>query len=312
MKFRIGVTDINWFNYLSRLNPEDINFWQPGGSSPFKTLLPGDPFVFKLKYPKNKIAGVGFFFRHVSLPISIAWDTFRNRNGCDSLSELQRVIISLRTDKTNLNPEIGCIVLTNPIFFKEHDWIDAPTDWSKNIVTGKSYDFDDQIGGYIWNQIQERLLNYLPNGLDPEMSLLELKEPSSPVYGEILSKVRIGQGAFRASVTDAYQRRCSITGEKTLPVLEAAHIKPYADAGPNLPNNGLLLRSDIHKLFDAGYLTVTKELKVEVSQRIKAEFENGKEYYQFHGRGLALLPKLIKETPEIRFLDWHNKYIYKG
>jgi putative restriction endonuclease len=134
-----------------------------------------------------------------------------------------------------------------------------------------------------------------------------------PIYGKsILTRVRLGQGAFRVLVTDAYTRRCSISGERTLPVLEAAHIKPYALSGPHAISNGLLLRSDVHKLFDSGYLTVTSEHKIEVSKRIKEEFENGKEYYQFHGKELLYLPTEIKERPRIEFVQWHNENIYKG
>lgn len=52
-------------------------------------------------------------------------------------------------------------------------------------------------------------------------------------YGNpVLTKVRIGQSSFATSVISAYNRRCSISGERTLPVLEAAHIKPYSQAGP--------------------------------------------------------------------------------
>lgn len=70
-------------------------------------------------------------------------------------------------------------------------------------------------------------------------------------YGkDQIIKPRIGQGAFKVLITDAYQRRCAITGEKTLPVLEAAHIKPYSLDGPHEINNGLLLRRDFHTLFD--------------------------------------------------------------
>lgn len=50
-------------------------------------------------------------------------------------------------------------------------------------------------------------------------------------YHHILIRHRLGQGAFRVLVTDAYQRRCAISGEKTLPVLEAAHIRPYSQHG---------------------------------------------------------------------------------
>ena len=77
------------------------------------------------------------------------------------------------------------------------------------------------------------------------------------------------------------QRYLAFTGERTLPVLEAAHIKPFARSGPHAVSNGLLLRSGLHKLFDAGYLTVTPKHKIEVSGRIKEEFENGREYYRY-------------------------------
>jgi len=113
-------------------------------------------------------------------------------------------------------------------------------------------------------------------------------------------------------VTDAYNRMCSITGEKTLPVLDAAHIKPYVESGPHFISNGILLRSDIHKLFDTGYLTITDELKVEVSCRIKEEFQNGKEYYQYHGKELAFLPSREIDKPDKKYIDWHNINIYKG
>ena len=71
----------------------------------------------------------------------------------------------------------------------------------------------------------------------------------------------VGQGAFRALVTDIYGRRCAVTGEKTLPALDAAHIKPYADGGEHEAKNGLLLRRDLHSLFDAGYVTVDERFR---------------------------------------------------
>src|SRR5215211_3132406 len=75
-------------------------------------------------------------------------------------------------------------------------------------------------------------------------------------YGsEFLTRTRLGQGAFRVLVTEAYTRRCAVTGERTLPALEAAHIQPFSKLGPHLTTNGLLLRSDLHKLFDLGYLS---------------------------------------------------------
>jgi putative restriction endonuclease len=111
-------------------------------------------------------------------------------------------------------------------------------------------------------------------------------------------------------VTEAYERRCAVTGERTLPVLEAAHIKPYADSGPHLISNGLLLRSDFHILFDDGYVTVTEDLRLEVSKRIREEFENGREYYRYRGKPLTVLPASIGERPSKDFIRWHNERVF--
>ena len=108
-------------------------------------------------------------------------------------------------------------------------------------------------------------------------------------------------------VTDAYARRCAITGERTLPVLEAAHIKPYVSGGPHQPENGLLLRSDLHRLFDQGYVTVDAHaLKVIVSSRIREEFENGRDYYELQGRAIRL-PRDAANLPSREYLAFHNE-----
>src|ERR1019366_10636253 len=168
------------------------------------------------------------------------------------------------------------------------------------------------VGKALWSKIENLVERYLQAAPTVEYES-QLIHESQPMYGKsILTKIRLGQGAFRVLVTDAYTRRCSITGERTFPVLEAAHIKPYAVAGPHAVSNGLLLRSDVHKLFDAGYLTITNEHKSEVSKRIKEEFENGREYYQFHGKRLLYLPKDIPNRPKAEFIEWHNENVYRG
>jgi putative restriction endonuclease len=128
---------------------------------------------------------------------------------------------------------------------------------------------------------------------------------------EYLRKSRLGQGAFRVLVTDAYERRCSISGERTLPVLQASHIKPYGK-GPNQVDNGLLLRSDLHILFDRGFITVTPELQVEVSPRIKEKYLNGRDYYKHHGQRLVQLPEFSVDKPNHEYLRWHNESVFLG
>ncbi|MBK8948420.1 MAG: HNH endonuclease [Flavobacteriales bacterium] len=152
------------------------------------------------------------------------------------------------------------------------------------------------------NEVQVRLQDHAVQDLVAEPAA----EYGGPRYGELfLTRSRLGQGAFRVLVSEAYSKRCAITGESTFPVLEAAHIRPYELEGPHRISNGMLLRSDFHKLFDAGLVTVTPELRVRVSDRIQEQYFNGKAYYRLHDQPLAVIPKLDSQRPDPEFLRWH-------
>jgi len=81
--------------------------------------------------------------------------------------------------------------------------------------------------------------------------------------------------------------------------------------GTHKPDNGILLRSDMHTLFDRGYVTITPEYRFEVSKHIKEEFENGHEYYALHGHEI-FVPKKTVLQPAGENLAWHNEHVYKG
>ena len=124
MKGFIGVTDNDWFTFLSQ-QPEidEVNFWQPGGKTRFRSLSPGEPFFFKLHAPHHFIVGGGFFTHSTILPISLAWSAFGEKNGASSLAEMRtrtehyRRVRSLPTE----DYKIGCILLTQPFFFKRKE-----------------------------------------------------------------------------------------------------------------------------------------------------------------------------------------------
>jgi putative restriction endonuclease len=314
MKFYVAVTDTHWYEFLSLREYDNVNFWQPGGNTNFRILSPGEPFLFKLKRT-DFIGGVGFFSSSALLPISFAWDLFGLKNGSESFEDFVSTITRLRSPYNTMaeNPDIGCIVLTNPVFFQESDWISIPSNFSRNIVQGKSYNTDESFGEKLWDDVQKVLHNYdFYQHSEGTKSQLILEPSAAGQYGKsILTKVRLGQDAFRLMVTDAYFRKCAITGEKTLPVLESAHIKPYSKSGPHFISNALLLRSDLHKLLDRGYITITEEYRVEVSRRIKQEYENGKEYLKLHGLKLSTLPIRESDKPSKEFILWHNTKIFK-
>jgi putative restriction endonuclease len=308
MKIWVGVTDKGWYQHLARVVPDEVNFWQPSGSRSFRALQPGEPFLFKLHSPDNFIVGGGYFVRHSPLPASLAWEAFGIKNGVTSFDDLVARIRRYRQGEAALDPMIGCNVLAEPFFLSEREWVPIPQSWAANIVQGKAYDSDSIDGARLWESVR----NAASAG-DARQAMPPDSQLDAPRFGtEYLTRGRLGQGSFRVLVTDAYARRCAISGEKTLPVLEAAHIMPYARNGPHAVRNGLLLRSDLHKLFDLGYVTVTPNLRVQVSSRLRAEWENGRDYYAFHGRELACRPLETAEMPATSFLSWHNENTFKG
>lgn len=95
------------------------------------------------------------------------------------------------------------------------------------------------------------------------------------------------------------------------PVLEAAHIRGVAEGGAHSVDNGLLLRADLHTLFDRGYIAVTTDHRIEVSRRIREEFSNGRAYSALHG-GAIELPKVAEHAPAVSALQWHNENVFRG
>lgn len=330
MKFWVGVTDRDWFDQLSRLRPDEVNFWQPGGRPPFTNAPVGMPFLFKLKYPVNAIVGGGWFVTFSRLEPRMVWDVFGDRNGCSSFQEMVAKIGGLRRPDRP-DAEIGCTVLVNPFFLAPSTWVRDPDAFFKNIVVGKGYDSDWGDGQVLWNRVVAAMAASDSLGLgapgpspasDPTStpasglvlpgSCLREPAPDGPRYGTpTLVAQRLGQCSFQLVVADAYHRRCAITGENTLEVLQAAHIFPYAQGGPHAVTNGLLLRMDFHKLFDAGLVSVAPDYTIHVSPRIHQKYYNGKAYYRLDNQPLTVLPTDRSQYPDRERLDWHFNTVFQ-
>jgi putative restriction endonuclease len=305
MRGFIGNTDPDWHALLlarqrANLPFEEVNFWKPSEVANFKALQPGEPFLFRLKSPDNAVGGVGFFERFSVLPVWLAWDTFGSANGVRSLAEFEARLREIRARnhiEARGELRIGCILLVDPVFFGRDDWVRLPDDWKARTVSGKTYDLAVGEGARVWRDCQERLGRHrLP---------LAAERPERDRYGSaILVKPRLGQGGFRIAVMDAYERACAVTTEHSLPALEAAHIRPYAEEGGHEVSNGLLLRSDIHRLFDCGYVTVTPDYRFRVSERLRDDYANGKTYYALQDRRIVT-PSNPGYIPAREALAWH-------
>jgi putative restriction endonuclease len=312
MRIFVAVTDKDWFSlHAASQNVEEVNFWRPSSEASFKALQAGELLLFKLHAPDNFIAGGGFFTRFLQLPVNMAWDVFREANGVRSLAEMrERIGYYKRLELGPAeNPTIGCIMLAEPFFWERSAWIPTPPDFSLNTVQGKGYDSETGEGRALWDQVCEHLKFIAPERI--EQSPATLAAVDSKGYGKPrIVLPRLGQGLFRILVTDVYDKRCVVTGERTLPVLDAAHIKPYEIVQKHEVWNGLLMRSDLHRLFDDGYLTVNPaSRRVLVSRRIRDEFENGKDYYKLEGTELRE-PNVLWARPNAENLEFHFNAVF--
>jgi predicted restriction endonuclease len=114
---------------------------------------------------------------------------------------------------------------------------------------------------------------------------------------------RQGQPEFRQRLLEAYGKRCCMSGADAPRALEAAHIFPFRGKHTNHVTNGLLLRGDLHTLFDDGLLTVDVGggLVIDLHHDLKKTV-----YCEFKGRALTM-PQREADRPECEALEWHHR-----
>ena len=115
---------------------------------------------------------------------------------------------------------------------------------------------------------------------------------------------RIGQLEFRAALMRAYRNRCAVTGCDIEEVLQAAHIQPVSKKGSHSLSNGILLRADIHNLFDRGLLTIDKHYVVQLDPVVRRSVM----YKALHGKKLKAIPLQLIDRPSKFLLGQHQKF----
>lgn len=309
MQGTIAVTDYGWYAFLSGRRLPEVNFWTPSDRHAFNAPQ-FSPFFFKLKAPHSAVCGFGYFARWASLPDWLAWDCFREGNGCESLEDMRGRVGAIRRRigyaGSGALTNVGCIVVVEPTFFEPGEWVPQPSDWHPRIVSSKAYDLTRGEGKRVWDACRERAAS-------KGTAFVHQPMPDGPRYGtSYIVAPRLGQGAFRVAVTEAYGRSCAVTGEHSLPALDAAHIRSYAQDGPHEVQNGILLRADLHRLFDQGYVTVKPtEYRLEVSRRLREDYSNGRSYYPLNGSPIQV-PNSVSDRPSAEHLRWHNENVYLG
>ncbi len=130
----LGVTDHDRHAHLrAGTRWSDVNFWSPEPRS-FRTLRPGEPFLFQAKAPVNLILGGGVFAHAADMPSSFAWEAFGEANGAPSLREMRARIARCRRDGTRGDFPFAARALVEPTFWPEETWFEPSTSFGRQIV----------------------------------------------------------------------------------------------------------------------------------------------------------------------------------
>jgi putative restriction endonuclease len=119
--------------------------------------------------------------------------------------------------------------------------------------------------------------------------------------------------AFTKAVRFAYENQCAMTGLRLIngggrPEVQAAHIKPVAENGPDTIRNGLALSGTFHWLFDRGLISVTDDYQIIVADKKVPEQARR----MFNGDGKIILPKELSSRPNPLYLRFHRDFVFKG
>jgi len=297
-RFVVAVTDPDWFSFLSgQRSLDEVNFWRPGATT---TLYErGTPWFYLLR-GTDKIVGGAFFSAYDRMPAALAWETFGIANGAATFDEFLTILASIKRVPPTHVGEVGCVALTQPFYFGPDQYVP----FGRLYGPLKSFDTAEKDGQDLWRMLQPQMFR--------QAQVSQAPPSQAPLRGSLtLVETRPGQATFRMDVEKAYAYRCAVTGERTRPALEAAHIVPWHEARLHDVRNGLLLRSDIHNLFDAGYVTIDSDMRFTVSPAIRAEFENGRDYYALDGTTIRV-PADNEQWPLEENLEWHRRNRFRG
>jgi putative restriction endonuclease len=178
-------------------------------------------------------------------------------------------------------------------------------------VTGKVYSPTSAEGAALWARLQERT----PKNIAFKQGKRDFEGFSAPPQAgyaaPILVSPRLGQGAFGLRIADIYDYKCAISETKVLPALDSAHIVPLAKGGDHSLSNGIMLRKDIHAIFDESFATIDPDGKFQVSQRVRTVFNNGHEYLKLVGKPI-FVPANAAYRPAFDRLEWHRQNVFLG
>lgn len=296
-------TDPDWIAAIREYNIKNgANFWRKDQRS--LALQPGSYFYFKLR-GSRAIVGRGQFREQQTMDIPSAWRLFGHGNGVASEEELRTRASSVLN--LTLDAPINCLVFDNIQLLPPQRYFDISLARFPNGIMGpKFYEegeledvaaaFETHAGPYRHRELAEAETILRNQGLFDPATIETARQYQLRAICQ-----RMGQSAFRLTLLGAYLGRCSVSDCDAVEALEAAHIIPYKGAATNTIQNGLLLRSDLHTLFDLGSWTLSDDYRVILSPRLINTV-----YAQFDTQPLRL-PNQTNLFPSVEAIRHHRQ-----
>ncbi len=302
----IANTGFGWFaHFLHRAEPPDeVDFWQPSPPG-FKAIPPGAPFFFRLGAPHKAIAGYGFFARYERVPAWLAWESSA-MNGPIAEIAARIEAIRRRSGSTLLtrpqDNEVGCTMISQPVFFARGDWVADHADWHPRIQGGKTIDVSPVTASAS-----------SPSALSARRGFGRRRSRSQTTSTASARRRSCSHASARApsaSPSPAPTASAPPSGNHSLPALEAAHVRPYADGGAHALPNGLRC-APTSTASTTPATSPSRRTTASASATTRRRFHNGREYERFAGRAITV-PRTLPDQPNPELLDWHAVEVFQG
>jgi HNH endonuclease len=285
-------TTPTWFDQLALIKPERVAFWQPTPARPAR-IAPGERWYFK-ELGAPRILGYGEFVGWEQLSALELFGKYGAACGYASVPELVGAFRVFDPDVDEHTP-IGNVILENFTPF------DPP-------LPLDNVNLKDLTVRFVYLEGPDPIASYVA-GLRPSAAIAPFTLRDSGLAKRVAAarKVRVGQAAFRRLLIDVYGPVCALTGPQLEETLQAAHIQPYVDAESNHLSNGLVLRADMHVLFDLGLVTLTADMHIRVSTALQGRAPL---IEALHGTKAKLTSKLgLLPSPEA--IGFHAREVFE-
>lgn len=294
----IVIVEPSWVENLNTEEDDVVFLWARDRPFPVK---PGEIIAFKLRDHRD-ICGCAIVRRCLREDIDTVWDRYGATAGVNSRIELMGLVTGMRRyDVIGASTEMGVMVLGQPAFFKPERRPQLPSSWRPSTAISRRFSTDNDEGLGLWRSLAEggSFAGPRDNSGFSESSIR---------YGPpIILFPRVGQREFSHNVGEAYGYRCVVTGERA--AVQAAHIKPFAQDGAHKISNGIVLRCDIHRLLDLGYVTISEDFKLIVSNHTKKKYGEI-DCIRYHGKPIRD-PLRPTDRPDLEMIRWHHVNVFE-